>query len=242
MSPTVVVVSRLQLIRQGIAGRLALLGATVREYADSTSALKILTEVVPDIMILDVDDAVWSWRPLVESLSLAQHTVHVVLLARRMGIDEAAVAKRLGVAGVILKPFREEEHMGRLFGLMNEGRRAAPRRSQPRYYPEPESHSLLTLPGPLSALYRIVNISLGGVCVARPESGLRELEELPGDVAVRLSTGGVHLGVTCRVSHRSDEAIGLQFRAMSSGRLDFIEHMGSLQNRVFGPRRVRGPW
>jgi CheY-like chemotaxis protein len=242
MSPTVVVVSRLHLIRQGIAGRLALLGARVHEYADTASALRILNEIVPDVMILEVEDSVWSWRPVMEGLALATRSVRVVLLARRLGIDEAAEAKRLGVAGVILKPFREEEHMGRLFRLMNEARGVKPRRSVPRYYPDPESHYMLALPGQLSALYRIVNISLGGVCARRPKSGLREIEEVAGGIDVRLSAEGVHLGVACRLVHRTDEVVGLQFGAMTSGRLDFLEHMAGLQDRAFGPRRMRGPW
>jgi DNA-binding response OmpR family regulator len=214
----------------------------VHEYAEISSALKILQEIVPEIIILDVEDDLRSWRLLVAGLVSAQRRVRIVLMARRMGIDEAAEAKRLGVAGVILKPFREEEHVGRLVELMNDARSVKPRRQHVRYYPEAESQSMLTMPGPLSTLYRIVNVSLGGVCLAASKSGLRDLDGAGNEAPVRLSTGGIHLGVTCRVVHRSEELMGVQFLSMTSGRPDFLEHLGSLQSRVFGPRRVRGPW
>jgi DNA-binding NarL/FixJ family response regulator len=242
MLPVVVVVSRLHLVRQGIAQRLASLGATVHEYSDASSALQILHQVVPDVMIIDVEDELWSWRPLVVGLTSAGHRVRVVLLARRMGIDEAAEAKHLGVAGIILKPLREEEHMRRLFELMNQVRRVTPRRVEPRFYPEPQSSSMLSLPGPLSTLYRIVNLSVGGARLAASADGLRRMEETGDDLAARLSISGLHVGVSCRVVYREDEQLGIQFRALTSGRLDFREHMGSLRSWVFGPRKVRGTW
>jgi hypothetical protein len=242
MAPTVVVVSRLNLVRQGICGRLALLGASVREYQETSAALRILNEVIPEIMVVDVEDAPWSWRPLVTELASAQRKVRVVLLARRMGIDEASEAKHFGVAGVILKPFREEEHMGRLFELLCEVQGARRRRATLRYYPEPESQPMLTMPGALSTLYRVVNVSTGGACIASSKGGLRQLEDGPGEVSTRLSIGGVHLGVTCTVAYRAGELTGVRFVPTTSGRAELVGHLASLQSRIFGSKKVRGPW
>jgi DNA-binding response OmpR family regulator len=242
MAPTVVVVSRLNLVRQGISGRLALLGASVREYQETSAALRILHEVIPEIMVIDVEDAAWSWRPLLTELASTQRNVRVVLLARRMGIDEASEAKHLGVAGVILKPFREEEHMGRLFELLCEVQGARRRRANLRYYLEPESQPMLTMPGALSTLYRVVNVSRGGACVASSKEGLRELEDGKGEVAARLAIGGVHVAVACNVVYRAHELTGLRFVSTTSGRAELVEHLAALQGRIFGSKKVRGPW
>jgi FixJ family two-component response regulator len=243
MLATVVIVSRINLVRQAIAERIALLGADVREYAETSAALGILREVIPEAMVIDVEDVPWSWRPLVTELAATHRRVRIVLLARRMGIDEASEAKHLGVAGVILKPFREEEHMVRLFELLCHATGARLRRAQPRYYPESDLHSMLAMPGALSTLYRIVNISQGGACLSAAASeGLRRLEDAGEAVEARISTGGVHAGVECRVVHRDGVLTGVRFVTLTSGRSDFLEHLSGLQRRVFGSRRGRGPW
>jgi CheY-like chemotaxis protein len=215
----VVVQAGARLVRQPVVQSLSALDVSVREFADLGDAIARLNELSPDLIVMDADGMARRWRTLAAGLGGARGDVGLVLLASRFSFADAHDAQALGVAAVIMKPYRREQHAARLLeaALARRGLRA--RRATPRVpLPDGEGAALeLSLPAGEERL-PVLNVAEGGIAVSVPSltagAALAEGERFP---AATLAWGSLRLELSFEVAHTTAGTAGLRFLQVLEG-------------------------
>jgi DNA-binding NarL/FixJ family response regulator len=234
-----VVVATTHLVRQLVGPCLTPLGGQLYEFSELEGLAPRINEIDPELIVLDIDGTGRQWRAAAATLNSIPRPAPLVLLAGRFGFDDAHEALALGVASVILKPYRREEHTERLYDLVLKRRGIRPRRSEPRLVPphgQPLRAEWQDATGRNSAPVR--DISSEGLGVA-PEDALDKGAFVP---AVEVSVRGENVGFSARVVDRARGRAGLRVIAWTQGRPRWIRLLEELHTRAFGEGRARRKW
>jgi len=122
--PTVLIVDDEPEVRSSLEGALAFEGYDVLTAADGGSALGMLSQEIPDVVVLDVG------MPYVDGLEVCRRirakgwAVPVLLLTARDATDDRVTGLDAGADDYLVKPFALEELLARLRALLR--RRQAP--------------------------------------------------------------------------------------------------------------------
>jgi CheY-like chemotaxis protein len=242
----VVVQAATHLVRQPIVQSLSALDLSVRELTNVAEVVTRLNELSPDLIVMDADGMARPWRTLAAGLGGARPRggVGLVLLASRFSFADAHDAQSLGVAGVIMKPFRREEHAVRLLDIALARRGLRPRRAAPRTaLPDGEDARLeLSLPTGDQRL-RVKNIGEGGVAVevatAAANAALVETERFP---AATLVWGPLSLELSFDVAHAAEGTAGLRFIRVVEGWPRLARALAERFTRAVGPLERKRRW
>jgi DNA-binding NarL/FixJ family response regulator len=244
MACTIAVLASTHLVRQSIVQSVVPLGFRYHEFGDLTELVLGVNKVAPQLVVADIDGLEGKWRALAAALRGSQQRVALLLLAGRFGFDEAHEALALGVAGMILKPFRKEDHTARLSDLFLRSMGLRPRRAAPRFVPPEEAFASLRYTGPRGEeRAAVADISLGGLGV-RVSGAAAEEGSAPGAglsrAALLLAEGEVPLSL--QVVHRSEARLGLRLLRMPEGRAAFLRLVEAQHSRAFGAGGKRTRW
>ena len=242
--PLVVVQAATHLVRQPIAHSLAALGIAVRELADLGEVVARLNDLSPDLIVMDADGMARAWRTLAAGLGGARGSVGLVLLASRFSFADAHDAQALGVAGVIMKPYRRNEHAAKLLDAVLARKGLRPRRSTPRVtLTEAEgAHLELSLPSGEEVL-PVHTIAEGGIAVSAATraaaDALVEGERFP---AASLVWGPLRLELSFDVVHAAGGIAGLRFIRVWEGWPQLARILGERRARALGPLERKRRW
>jgi hypothetical protein len=240
----VVVQAAAHLVRQPIAQSLSALDISVREFADLGEVVARLNDLSPALIVVDADGMARRWRALAAGLGGARGGVGLVLLASRFSFADAHDAQALGVAGVIMKPYRRGEHAARLLDAALARKGLRPRRSTPRVpLPDGEGAALeLSLPTGEERL-PIRNIAEGGIAVSvsspAAAAALVEGEHYP---AASLAWGPLQLELSFDVVHAAAGIAGLRFIRVLEGWPQLARTLGERLARALGQIERKRRW
>ena len=244
MSLQVVVQAATHLVRQPIAQSLSALGIQVREFADLGEVVARLNDLSPDLIVMDADGMARRWRTLAAGLGGARGRTGLVLLAGRFSFADAHDAQALGVSGVIVKPYRGEEHAARLLDAALARRDLRPRRAAPRILlPDGEGAVFeLSLPSGEERL-PVTNIGEYGVAVAATtpaaSAALTEGEHFP---SASLVWGALRLELSFDVVHATEGIAGLRFDRVLEGWPQLARALGERLARATSPSERKRRW
>jgi hypothetical protein len=165
--------------------------------------------------------------------------VGLVLLASRFSFADAHDAQALGVAGVIMKPYRREEHAARLLEIALARKGLRPRRSTPRMtLPDGEGATLeLALPtGEERLPVRNIAVSVSSLAAG---AALAAGERFP---AATLAWGTLRLELSFEVAHTTAGAAGVRFIQVLEGWPQLTRLLGARFSRALGPIERRRRW
>jgi DNA-binding NarL/FixJ family response regulator len=240
----IVVQAAAHLVRQPVAQSLSALGISVREFTDLGEVVARLNDLSPDLIVMDADGMARRWRALAAGLGGVRGGVGLVLLAGRFSFADAHDAQALGVAGVIMKPYRREEHAARLLDAALARRDLRPRRLAPRIaLPDGEGAFFeLSLPSGEERL-PVRNIAEGGVAVAAStpaaSAALTEGEHFP---SATLVWGALQLELSFDVAHATAGIVGLRFINVLEGWPQLVRTLGERLARAVGPLERKRRW
>jgi CheY-like chemotaxis protein len=242
MSSSVAVFASTHLVRQSIAQSLEPLGFRTHDFADLAELVRDVNQVAPRLVVMDVDGLEGRWRALAGAMKGSPQRVALVLLAGRFGFEEAHEALALGVAGMILKPFRKEEHTARLVELWLKTGGLRPRRGSPRFIPPEQTAAYFRYPASSGEQRAaVIDLSLQGLGVRPPAAGERFAPGTRlGRTMLELAAGNVPLST--RVIHRSAERMGLQVQHLVEGRAALARVVEAQHARAFGAGGKRSRW
>jgi len=240
----VVVQAAAHLIRQPIAQSLSALGIAVREFSDIGDVVGRLNEISPDLLVVDADGAARRWRTLATGLGSARSRPGLVLLASRFSFADAHDAQALGIAGVIMKPYRPEEHAARLLDAALARRGVRSRRLAPRVLLTGAEEARLELALPTGEEHLPVrDISEGGAAVSpqtvTASTALTEGERYP---AATLVWGPLRLELSFEVVHAADGVAGLRFVRVVEGWPQLARVLGERLSRALGRIERKRRW
>jgi DNA-binding NarL/FixJ family response regulator len=242
--PLVIVQAAAHLVRQPIAQSLAALGIAVRELADLGEVVARLNDLSPDLIVMDADGMARAWRTLAAGLGGAQGRVGLVLLASRFAFADAHDAQALGIAGVIMKPYRRNEHAAKLLDAVLARKGLRPRRSTPRVTltEAEDAHLELSLPSGEEVL-PVHTIAEGGITVsaasAAANAALIEGERFP---AATLVWGEMRLELSFEVVHAADGIAGVRFIQVLEGWPRLARALGERLTRALGQIERKRRW
>jgi hypothetical protein len=240
----VVVQAAAHLVRQPVVQSLSALDIAVREFADLGDVVARLNDLSPDLIVMDADGMARRWRTLAAGLGGVRGGVGLFLLASRFSFADAHDAQALGVAGVIMKPYRREEHAARLLDAALARGGLRPRRSTPRLpLPDGEGATLeLSLPTGEERL-PVRNIAEGGIAVSASSpaatAALSEGESFP---AASLVWGSLRLELSFDVAHATSGVAGLRFIQVWEGWPQLARTLGERLARALGPIERKRRW
>jgi CheY-like chemotaxis protein len=240
----VVVQAATHLVRQPIAQSLSVLGISVREFTDLGEVVARMNDLSPDLIVMDADGMAHRWRTLAAGLGGARGGVGLVLLAGRFSFADAHDAQALGVSGVIMKPYRREEHAARLLDAALARRDLRPRRLTPRIAVPDGEGAVFELSLPTGEVRLPVrNIAEGGAAVATvtaaANAALTEGERFP---AASLLWGTLRLELSFDVAHARGGIAGLRFIRVWEGWPHLTHTLGERLSRALGPIERRRRW
>ena len=189
---------------------------------------------------MDVDGMAREWRMLAAGLRARPEGSALVLLASRFNFDDVHDAQGLRVAGVIVKPFRREEHTERLIDLALRQRRLKPKRFAPRFaVPKDTKAELRVGQAGGVELFPVMNIGEGGAKIMG-ESGWAPEQDAP---PVTLSWGSVQLEASIEMVHRQNDGAGIRFVRIFDGATRMTRALEERQARALGLRgRKKRKW
>jgi len=227
-----VVIGKTLLVRQPIAQSLETLDFHVIEASQVSETPPIFQVSMPALVVMDVDGMAREWRMLAAGLSARTGGSALVLLASRFNFDDVHDAQGLHVAGVIVKPFRREEHTERLIDLALRQRQLKPKRSAPRFaVPKDTKAELRIGQAGRVELFPVTNIGEGGAKIMG-ESGW---EPEQGGPPVTLSWGSVQLEASIELVHRQRDGAGIRFARIFDGAPKLGRALDERRARAFGP-------
>ena len=184
----------------------------VIECTELTEARTALDAGATALVVMDADGQAREWRALAAGVAAEHPTTAVVLLASRFGFEDAHQAMALKVAGVILKPFRKEEHTPLLLDMALRRMNLWARRSSPRLRLSETMAATLKDDEHGNLQFQIRNIAEGGAGVTTESdpqwSGLAPGASFPVAV-LSLGDSTIELSVTCIYS--TDGTAGVRF-------------------------------
>ena len=244
MSCTVAVLASTHLVRRSIAQAVAPLGFLTHEFTDLAELALGVNRVAPQLVVADIDGLEGKWRALAAALQGSQQRLALVLLATRFGFEEAHEALALRVAGLILKPFRKEDHTARLSDLFLKSQGLRPRRAAPRFIPPGNAPVYLRYAGPRGELKaELIELSQGGLGVRAPEMAA-ETAPAPGGSLDRatLELEEAEVPLSVQVIHSDAGRLGLRVLRLFGGQPAFLRVVASQHARAFGAGGKRNRW
>jgi DNA-binding NarL/FixJ family response regulator len=243
-APRLAIVSRSPLLREAVSQRLALLGAAIAAAADFQALARLLEGERPALVLLDGDGWEEPWDQALRGLQLRRRGIPVLLLIASLGLEQLRDASSLGIATVMLKPFKPEEHTARIHDLLLGTRALTARRAHPRYVSaEGPRLQLEVLPEGdwVARRLRLLDVSAGGARMELPDPPAAA-RLLPGSrwAVASLVVGGARASVAFRVVHRSGRSIGVAFEQLVDRGGAFRDALQVFARQVFGfvpPRR-----
>ena len=244
MSLRVVVLGKILLVRQPIAQSLGALDFEVFESSDFEVVMAHLDSTAPSLVVMDADGMSREWRALAAGLGARQGAAACVLVTSRFSFDDAHDALALRVAGVIMKPFRREEHTPRLLDLALRKMNVRARRESPRFAVPAALSAVLRLPvSDGEDVFPLKNIAEGGATIDT-EAGTAGSSLAPGSFVplATLSWGEVKLEAELSVVHREANAGGVRFSRFFDGAPKLLRALEERHVKALGPRGRRRKW
>ncbi len=244
MSGSVAVLASTHLVRQSVSQALAPLGFLTSEFSDLAELALGVNRIAPRLVVVDIDGLEGRWRALAAALRGSPQRLALILLAARFGFEEAHEALALGVSGMILKPFRKEDHTARLSDLFLKSLDLRPRRAAPRFVPPRDGPAYLRYFGSRGEeRAELTGLSLGGLSVRAPkkavEAGFGRGVNL-SRATLLLEEAEVPLSV--QVMHCDEEQMGLRVLRLYQGRPVFLRLVAAQHARAFGAGEKRNRW
>lgn len=244
MSLRVVILGKILLVRQPIAQSLGALDFEVFESSDLAEVVSNLDLTAPSLIVMDADGMAREWRLLAGSLGAKQGAAALVLVTSRFSFDDAHDALALRVAGVVVKPFRREEHSARLLDLALRKMNVRPRRASPRFAVPAAMNAVLRLPeSEGGAVFPLKNIGEGGAAIdvetARAGPALDPGGFVP---SADLSWGEVQLETAVDVVYREKNVAGIRFSRIFDGAPRLFRALKERQARALGPEEKKRKW
>ncbi len=244
MSRTVAILAPTHIVRQSVAQALAPLGFLTGEFTDLAELALGVNRIAPRLVVVDIDGLEGRWQALAAALRGSPQRPALILLAARFGFEEAHEALALGVAGMILKPFRKEDHTARLSDLFLKSLDLHPRRAAPRFVPPRDGPAYLRYQGPRGEQKaELAGLSLGGLSIRAPMAAAEKVFQrglAPGRMTLLLERAEVPLSV--QVIHGDAETIGLRILRLYGGRAAFLRVVAAQHARAFGAGGKRNRW
>ncbi len=244
MSLRVVVLGKILLVRQPIAQALGALGFEVFESSDFAEVIDNLDFTAPALVVMDADGMSREWRSLAARLGAQRGAASLVLVTSRFSFDDAHDALALRVAGVIVKPFRTEEHTPRLLDLALRKMNLQARRASPRFAISAGVNAALRLSSPDGEdVFPLKNIAEGGAMIDM-EAGTPGSPLLPGGVVplAALSWGEVQFEAALVVVYRGGKAGGIRFSRFFDGGPRLLRALKERHAKVLGAPGRRQRW
>jgi FixJ family two-component response regulator len=243
---TVAVVSKSLLLRRSITSRLNLVGVTVFAHAHFDALFQGSHPPQPDIVLIDTTGQELPWKALVSLLKIFSGRSRAVLLAASMNVDQAMEAGASGVRAILIKPYKAEQHTGRILDLLLEAHRITPKRLQPRFSPVAEAELRVDyLPMDDWLLFPVLvdNISEKGAQLHMPY-GEYAGEFQPGSSGfpATLAIGTARISLNLRVVHREGETVGVAFDGLGTGRRVLDSFIEDMRRQALGDGGSRRRW
>jgi DNA-binding NarL/FixJ family response regulator len=238
------VLGKTLLVRQPIAQSLAVLDFQV---IDATGPAELAAPVdlrSAAIIVMDADGMAKEWRALAGSLHASRGAAALVLVTSRFSFDDVHEAMALGVAGVIVKPFRKEEHMARILDLALRQMNVKARRSEPRFTIPDSTRALLTWSEQGSGeRLEVRNIAAGGASLTMEAAEVGAAFTPGGFIPLAvLSWGDVTLEVNLDVIHRDDDSAGVRFARIYDGEHKLHRALEERRLRALGLHGRKRKW
>jgi hypothetical protein len=239
-----VILGNILLVRQPIAQSLGALDFVAFESSEFSHALSALDHASPSLVVMDVDGMTREWRMLAARLFAKRGTTALVLVASRFSFDDAHDAMSLSVAGVIMKPFRNSQHTGRLLDLALRHMHVKARRSTARFTVPEGVRPALRLAGSKGEfVLPLKNISERGAAIDMNENGGGSILHPGGFFPLAtLSWGEVQLETAIEVVHCDTQLAGIRFSRIFDGAPRFLRALEERQERAIGPQEMKRKW
>ena len=225
----VVIFGKTLLVRQPIAQSLGALDFQVFESASLPEVVSGLEMTAPVLVVMDADGIAREWRLVASALGAKRGAIALVLVASRFGFDDAHDALALKVAGVIVKPFRREEHTPRLLDIALRQANLKARRESPRF-------SLTPADAVTVESHPARNIAEGGALV---QTSLEPGGFVP---LATVAWGEARMETSLDVVHAGGGASGVRFSRVLSGAPKVMRMLEERRSRALGPQGKKRKW
>ncbi len=225
------------LVRQPIAQSLGALDFQVVESASLPAVVSVLDQAAPVLVVMDADGMAREWRLVASALGAKRGAIGLVLVASRFGFDDAHDAMALKVAGVIMKPFRREEHAPKLLDIALRMMNLKARRSSPRFTLPPSEGAAVSLSRPEGdEAVPLKNIAEGGALIEKALA--------PGDFVplATVSWGDARMETSLDVIHAAGGAAGVHFSRVFAGAPKFMKAIEERLSRAVGHQGKKRKW
>jgi DNA-binding NarL/FixJ family response regulator len=225
----VVIFGKTLLVRQPIAQSLGALDFQVFESASLPDVVAGLDMTAPVLIVMDADGMAREWRLIASTLGAKRGASALVLVTSRFGFDDAHDAMALKVAGVIVKPFRREEHTPRLLDIALRQANRKARRGSPRFSLTPSDAASVDS-------QTVRNIAEGGALI---ETTLEPGRFVP---LATMTWGDSRLETSLDVIHATGGAAGVHFSRVLAGASKFLRALEERRSRALGPQGKKRKW
>lgn len=244
MSLRAVILGKILLVRQPIAQSLSALDFEAFESSDFAEVFSNLDFSSPSLIVMDADGMSREWRMLAAGLGAKQGAAALVLVTSRFSFDDAHDAMALRVAGVIVKPFRSEQHTARLMDLALRQMNIRARRSSPRFAIPATMDAEIRLSEPGGKdVFHLKNIAEGGATIDTGAGSVGSLID-PGTFIplATLSWGEVQLEAAIDVIHKGKHTAGIRFSRIFDGAPKLLRALKERQSKAIGPQGIKRKW
>ena len=239
-----VVIGKTLLVRQPIVQALAALDFQVTDASEPAAISPGVDLASHTLIVMDADGMAKDWRMLAAEVNARPGAPALVLVASRSGFDDVHDAMALKVAGIILKPFRRDEHTARLLDLALRSLSLKARRSAPRFAIPAAAKAVLTLAQEGSEeKLEVKNVALGGARLDA-EAAAPGPPLVPGGFfpLSMLSWGDVQLEVDVDVVYRNDDSAGVQFSRIYEGKHNLVRALEERHALSLGSQGRKRRW
>ena len=244
MSLRAVILGKILLVRQPIAQSLNALGFETFEFSDFAEVVSHLDLTAPSLIVMDADGMSREWRMCAAGQNAKRGAAALVLVTSRFSFTDAHDAMSLKVAGVIVKPFRGDQHSARLLDLALRQMNIRAKRASPRFAVPTGMNAVLQLsePGGRNA-FPLKNVSEGGAAISM-ESGRAGFQLDAGTFvpSADISWGDVQLEAAIDVVYRDEHTAGIRFSRLFDGAPKFLRALKERHARASGPQGIRRKW
>ena len=190
----------------------------------------------------DADGMSQEWRVLAAGLGGKQRAAALVLVTSRFSFDDAQDATALKVAGVIVKPFRSEQHSSRLLDLALRQAGIRTRRLFPRFTIPESAHAELGLSWSGGEdVFPLKNISEEGATIDLSLAHVGSLFDTGSFFPLAtLSWGDVQLEAAIDVIHSDSHSAGIRFSRIFKGAPRFLRALKERQEVPSVPTSASG--
>ena len=239
-----VVLGKALLVRQPIVQSLAALDFQVTDASEPAGISPGVDLMSRTLIVMDADGMAREWRALAAEVSARRGTPALVLLASRFSFDDVHDAMALKVAGIILKPYRREEHTARLLDLALRSLSLKARRSAPRFTIPVATKAVLMLAreGREETL-AVKNVAMGGARLDA-ETATHGASVTPGGFfpLSMMSWGDVQLEVDVDVIYRDDDSAGIRFFRIYEGQHKLVRALEERHALSLGSQGRKRKW